>query len=101
MLLCHIYICREKLVKRFALCGTLLDLLAIFKLIVLSFITELLKLQSFLIIWQLENQKSTLEFWERSLNPLTWTEILRQVLVAAGFGSKQGAMRKEVLSKVF
>ncbi|KAL6134806.1 hypothetical protein ACLB2K_067034 [Fragaria x ananassa] len=50
-------------------------------------------------IHSLENQKSTLEFWERSLNPLTWTEILRQVLVAAGFGSKQGAMQKEVLSK--
>ncbi|PRQ51784.1 putative transcription factor & chromatin remodeling DDT family [Rosa chinensis] len=46
-----------------------------------------------------ENQKSTLEFWERSLNPLTWTEILRQVLVAAGFGSKQGAIRREALSK--
>jgi hypothetical protein len=54
-----------------------------------------------LIIWQVENQKVVLEFWKTSLNPLTWTEILRQVLVAAGFGSKQGAMRREALSKVF
>lgn len=53
------------------------------------------------MIWQVENQESTLEFWDKSLNPLTWTEILRQVLVAAGFGSKQGAMRREALSKVF
>ncbi|XP_020414879.1 leucine-rich repeat receptor-like protein kinase PXC2 [Prunus persica] len=29
------------------------------------------------------------------------TEILRQVLVATGFGSKQGAMRRDALSKVF
>ncbi|KAM1165207.1 hypothetical protein PS2_024417 [Malus domestica] len=50
-------------------------------------------------IHSVENQKSTLEFWKRSLNPLTWTEIMRQVLVAAGFGSKQGAMRRDALSK--
>ncbi|XP_021819888.1 homeobox-DDT domain protein RLT3 isoform X1 [Prunus avium] len=50
-------------------------------------------------IHSVENQESTLEFWKRSLNPLTWTEILRQVLVAAGFGSKQGAMRRDALSK--
>ncbi|CAL8137871.1 unnamed protein product [Prunus armeniaca] len=36
---------------------------------------------------------------KRSLNPLTWTEILRQVLAAAGFGSKQGARRRDALSK--
>lgn len=54
-----------------------------------------------LINWQVENQKIALEFWERSLNPLTWAEILRQVLVAAGFGSKQGALRREALSRVF
>ncbi|CAL2241591.1 unnamed protein product [Prunus armeniaca] len=51
------------------------------------------------MIWQVENQEPTLEFWKRSLNPLTWTEILRQVLVAAGFGSKQGARRRDALSK--
>ncbi|CAL2258584.1 unnamed protein product [Prunus armeniaca] len=48
---------------------------------------------------KVENQEPTLEFWKGSLNPLTWTEILRQVLVAAGFGSKQGAMRRDALSK--
>ncbi|PQQ18631.1 hypothetical protein Pyn_18281 [Prunus yedoensis var. nudiflora] len=48
---------------------------------------------------KVENQEPTLEFWKRSLNPLTWTEILRQVLVAAGFGSKQGARRRDALSK--
>lgn len=53
-----------------------------------------------LLILQVENKKLALDFWERSLNPLTWTEILRQVLVAAGFGSKQGAMRREALSRV-
>lgn len=53
------------------------------------------------MILQVENQESVLEFWKRSLNPLTWTEILRQVLVAAGFGSKQSAVRRESLDKVF
>ncbi|CAL2244798.1 unnamed protein product [Prunus armeniaca] len=36
---------------------------------------------------------------KRSLNPLTLTEILRQVLAATGFGSKQGARRRDALSK--
>ena len=54
-----------------------------------------------LMICQVGNQKVALEFWKRTLNPLTWTEILRQVLVAAGFGSKQGAIRREALTKVF
>lgn len=39
-------------------------------------------------------------FWKRSLNPLTWTEILRQVLVAAGFGSRKGVLQREALDKV-
>ncbi|KAL4626263.1 hypothetical protein ACB092_05G083600 [Castanea dentata] len=47
-----------------------------------------------------ENQKVALEFWKRALNPLAWTEILRQALVAASFGSKQGAMQSEDLNKV-
>lgn len=63
-------------------------------------ISHLSKSCNFLaFIHSVENQESTLEFWDKSLNPLTWTEILRQVLVAAGFGSKQGAMRREALSK--
>ena len=49
---------------------------------------------------QVEDQENVVEFWKNSLNPLTWTEILCQVLIAAGFGSKQGGFRKEVLSKV-
>ncbi|XXG87620.1 hypothetical protein AAC387_Pa11g2264 [Persea americana] len=38
-------------------------------------------------------------FWNRALNPLTWIEILRLVLVAAGFSAKQGSLRRETLSK--
>ncbi|KAI5424270.1 hypothetical protein KIW84_030458 [Lathyrus oleraceus] len=38
---------------------------------------------------EVESQEYSLNVWKRSLNPLTWIEILRQVLVAAGFGSKQ------------
>lgn len=51
------------------------------------------------LLHSVENQEFFVEFWNKSLNPLTWTEILRQVLVAAGFGSKQGSSRKESLSK--
>uniref|UniRef100_A0A2P2MBS6 Uncharacterized protein LOC105643603 isoform X1 n=1 Tax=Rhizophora mucronata TaxID=61149 RepID=A0A2P2MBS6_RHIMU len=51
------------------------------------------------LLHSIEDQESVVEFWKRSLNPLTWTEILRQVLVAAGYGSKQGALRKEAPSK--
>ncbi|KAM7530190.1 hypothetical protein LguiB_033600 [Lonicera macranthoides] len=39
---------------------------------------------------KVEHQDFLLKFWKQSLNSLTWTEILRQVLVAAGFGSKHG-----------
>ncbi|CAN1781365.1 Homeobox-DDT domain protein RLT3 [Linum perenne] len=46
-----------------------------------------------------EGQELLVDFWKSSLNPLTWTEILRQVLVAAGLGSKQGAFRRQALSK--
>ncbi|XVF31979.1 hypothetical protein REPUB_Repub17cG0042100 [Reevesia pubescens] len=51
------------------------------------------------LLHSVENQEFVVEFWKTSLNPLTWTEILRQVLVAAGFGSKQGLLRREALSK--
>ncbi|KAJ6343212.1 hypothetical protein OIU76_005030 [Salix suchowensis] len=51
------------------------------------------------LIHSVEDQENVVEFWKNSLNPLTWTEILCQVLIAAGFGSKQGGFRKEVLSK--
>nr|POE58865.1 homeobox-ddt domain protein rlt3 [Quercus suber] len=49
---------------------------------------------------QTENQKVSLEFWKSALNPLTWTEILHQVLVDAAFGSKLGAMHRAALNKV-
>lgn len=53
-----------------------------------------------LLIFQLEDREFFVEFWDESLNPLTWVEILRQVLVAAGFNTNQGSVRKESLSKV-
>lgn len=49
---------------------------------------------------QVEGQNLVLNFWKRSLNPMTWMEILRQVLIAAGFGLSHGALN-EALSKVF
>ena len=33
------------------------------------------------------------------MNPLTWTKILCQVLVAAGFGSRKGTLQKEAQDK--
>ncbi|KAJ8748191.1 hypothetical protein K2173_000599 [Erythroxylum novogranatense] len=51
------------------------------------------------LLHSVENQKSIVEFWKNSLNPLTWSEILRQILVAAGYGSKQGALRREGINK--
>nr|XP_010932083.1 homeobox-DDT domain protein RLT3 [Elaeis guineensis] len=44
-------------------------------------------------------QELDVNFWSRSLSPLTWTEILRQVLVAAGYGSKQNTMKRQIFSK--
>ncbi|XP_057420878.1 homeobox-DDT domain protein RLT3 isoform X2 [Lotus japonicus] len=51
------------------------------------------------LLHSVESQEYSPDFWRRSLNSLTWIEILRQVLVASGFGSKQGALRREALSK--
>ncbi|KAJ1408166.1 WHIM2 domain [Sesbania bispinosa] len=51
------------------------------------------------LLHSVESREYSLDFWRRSLNPLTWIEILRQVLVASGFGSKQSALRREALSK--
>ncbi|KAL4582728.1 hypothetical protein LXL04_007287 [Taraxacum kok-saghyz] len=44
-------------------------------------------------------EESDLELWKRSLNSLTWIEILCQVLVAAGFGSKRDTSSKEPVNK--
>ncbi|CAI9091445.1 OLC1v1026482C2 [Oldenlandia corymbosa var. corymbosa] len=41
-----------------------------------------------------------LELWQKALNAMTWTEIMRQVLVAAGFGSKLGTFSKEAKKEV-
>ncbi|KAJ8434366.1 hypothetical protein Cgig2_031612 [Carnegiea gigantea] len=46
-----------------------------------------------------EDQKFIVKCWKTSLNSLTWIEILRQVLVAAGFGSKEGILRKGCTGK--
>lgn len=49
---------------------------------------------------QVDNQESIIELWRKFLNPLTWPEVLRQVLVAAGFGSSQGPSQRETADKV-
>lgn len=51
------------------------------------------------LLQSVEHQGSVLKLWKRSLNSLTWVEILRQVLVAAGFGSKYDTATKEPLDK--
>ncbi|PIN09263.1 hypothetical protein CDL12_18165 [Handroanthus impetiginosus] len=51
------------------------------------------------LLRMLEHHGVVLECWQKSLNLLTWTEILRQVLVAAGFGSKLGMTRKAACNK--
>ncbi|XP_022976954.1 homeobox-DDT domain protein RLT3 [Cucurbita maxima] len=65
-----------------------------------AYLTPLSKSCKFLaLVHLLGSQDFALDVWKKSLNPLTWTEILRQVLIAAGFCSKQGALQKETLSK--
>ncbi|MCD9640180.1 hypothetical protein HAX54_025325 [Datura stramonium] len=51
------------------------------------------------LVHSIEHEEFCLKLWISSLNALTWTEILRQVLVAAGFGSKRGRVPGEALSK--
>ncbi|KAJ8551593.1 hypothetical protein K7X08_021608 [Anisodus acutangulus] len=51
------------------------------------------------LVHSIEHEEFSLKLWISSLNALTWTEILRQVLVAAGFGSKRGRVSGEALSK--
>jgi hypothetical protein len=41
-----------------------------------------------------------MNFWIKSLNSLTWVEILRQVLVASGFGSKHHMLNRDFFNKV-
>ncbi|XP_042000003.1 homeobox-DDT domain protein RLT3-like [Salvia splendens] len=51
------------------------------------------------LIHSLEHHGVVLEFWKKSLNLLTWIEILCQVLTAAGFGSKFNMTRKAACIK--
>ncbi|KAA8539034.1 hypothetical protein F0562_025726 [Nyssa sinensis] len=50
------------------------------------------------LLHSVERQEFVVKCWQKSLNPLTWTEILRQVMLAAGFGSKHGSLPKETLN---
>ncbi|XP_074324417.1 homeobox-DDT domain protein RLT3 [Apium graveolens] len=67
-----------------------------------GFIPHSMKNSKFLgLLHSVEGQNVILNFWKRSLNPMTWTEIFRQVLIAAGYGlnhgtSPSGSLVKEV-----
>lgn len=50
-------------------------------------------------VHSVKQQQFILSMWNRYLNPITWTEILRQVLIAAGFNTKHNKFRRELLSK--
>jgi hypothetical protein len=52
------------------------------------------------VSFQVREQEFDVNFWIRSLNSLTWVEILRQVLVASGFGSKQHMLNRDFFNKV-
>uniref|UniRef100_A0A7N0UBZ7 Homeobox-DDT domain protein RLT3 n=1 Tax=Kalanchoe fedtschenkoi TaxID=63787 RepID=A0A7N0UBZ7_KALFE len=51
------------------------------------------------LLQAVRHQDSVVDAWSRFLNPLTWTEILRQIFVAAGYGSKHSISSKELQSK--
>ncbi|KAD7479854.1 hypothetical protein R6Q59_008692 [Mikania micrantha] len=51
------------------------------------------------LLQSIERENSVLKLWKKSLNSLTWIEILRQVLVAAGFGSKHDTLPREPPNK--
>ncbi|CAD5179084.1 unnamed protein product [Musa acuminata subsp. malaccensis] len=59
-----------------------------------GFITPSSKICRFLVFLDFVKQDFEVDHWKQSLGPLTWTEILWQVLVAAGFGSKQKAIQR-------
>ncbi|XP_049936805.1 homeobox-DDT domain protein RLT3 isoform X2 [Nymphaea colorata] len=39
-----------------------------------------------------KQQESDIMLWKKYLNPLSWPEILRQVMLAAGYGSKKSSL---------
>ncbi|MFS7957400.1 putative transcription factor & chromatin remodeling DDT family [Helianthus anomalus] len=51
------------------------------------------------LLQSVERDETVLKLWRKSLNSLTWIEILCQVSVAAGFGSKHDKSPKEPLNK--
>ncbi|EOA15935.1 hypothetical protein CARUB_v10004029mg [Capsella rubella] len=51
------------------------------------------------LLQSVESQILILDMWKDLLNSLTWTEILRQILVAAGYGTLKCAVQSEELSK--
>ncbi|CAM8921098.1 unnamed protein product [Rhodiola kirilowii] len=51
------------------------------------------------LLQAVRHQESVVDAWSRYLNPLTWIEILRQIFVAAGYGSKHGVSSKELQGK--
>lgn len=51
------------------------------------------------LLHSVENQQYVVECWKESLNPLSWTEILRQVYVAANYGSTRNTSRRDGVSK--
>ncbi|KAF8079476.1 hypothetical protein N665_1024s0004 [Sinapis alba] len=64
-----------------------------------SFSTLSISCKFLALLQSVESQILILDTWKDSLNSLTWTEILRQILVAAGFGSAKLAGQSEELSK--
>uniref|UniRef100_A0A0D3GTM7 Homeobox domain-containing protein n=1 Tax=Oryza barthii TaxID=65489 RepID=A0A0D3GTM7_9ORYZ len=48
---------------------------------------------------KVREQEFDMNFWIKSLNSLTWVEILRQVLVASGFGSKHHMLNRDFFNK--
>ncbi|XP_010557732.1 PREDICTED: homeobox-DDT domain protein RLT3 isoform X2 [Tarenaya hassleriana] len=82
--------------------------LSLLKLLLLDLETELqrgiftnlsISCKFLALLHSVESQILIFNLWKDSLNPLTWIEILRQILVAAGFGSAKGPVRREELSK--
>lgn len=52
------------------------------------------------LVMQVREQEFDFNIWSQSLNSLSWTEILRQVLTAAGFGVKYNSANRDIVSKV-
>lgn len=53
-----------------------------------------------MFLFQVREQEFDVNFWIKSLNSLTWIEILRQVLVASGFGSDHHMLNRNFFNKV-